>query len=190
MWYTQELQELTVRSPRLYCLPILVGVPHKVGVSPRPALHAPGIQAHSSLLVKLLKVLGVQGVFDSGLMWRLSAVKVVPVNAIKEGMALQKHNLAYLSCNATAYSVIACPLACIHVLWTCHCLCCGRVITCRALPALQATSQPHCLMLLVFAYSSRPMNGGVKVMFIATYIVPIAPSCWELLQHLELLNAV
>ena len=115
-----EMQELTVRSPRLHCLPILVGIPHKVGVSPCPPLHASGIQAHSSLLIKLLKVLGVQGMLDSGLMWSLSTVEIIPINAIKERMALQIQSLGYLSCSTTAYSVIACPHTSMH---TCHVAC-------------------------------------------------------------------
>ena len=85
---TCNTQTLTVMSARLDCLPILVGVTHKVGVSTRPPLHSPRVQAHSSLLIKLLKVLCVQGMLDSGLMWRLSAVEIVPVNAIEEGVVL------------------------------------------------------------------------------------------------------
>lgn len=76
-------------STRLYRLPVLVGVPHKVGVSSSPPLHAPRVQSRRCLLIKLLKVLGVQGVFHSGLVWGLGAVQVVPVYAIKEWMALQ-----------------------------------------------------------------------------------------------------
>ncbi len=84
---------LTVVPARLDCLPVLVGVTHKVGVGTRPPLHSPGVQAHSSLLIKLLKVLCVQGVLDSGLMWGLSAVQVVPVNPVEEGVVLRDQSL-------------------------------------------------------------------------------------------------
>ena len=84
---------LTVMPARLDCLPVLVGVTHKVGVSTGPPLHPPGVQAHSSLLIELLKVLGVQWMLDSGLMWRLSAVEIVPVNAVEEGVVLHDQSV-------------------------------------------------------------------------------------------------
>jgi len=93
MKVTRNTQPLTVVPARLDCLPVLVGVTHKVGVSTRPPLHSPGVQAHSSLLIKLLKILCVQGVLDSGLVWGLSAVQVVPVNAIEEGVVLRDQSL-------------------------------------------------------------------------------------------------
>ena len=76
-------------SPWLNSLPALVGVAHKVGVCSRPSLHATRVHAKGGLFIKVLKVLGVQGVLDCGLMGSLSAVEVVPVNAIEEWMALQ-----------------------------------------------------------------------------------------------------
>ncbi len=102
---TCNSQPLTVVPARLDCLPVLVGVTHKVGVSTRPPLHPPRVQAHSSLLIKLLKVLCVQGMLDSGLMRGLSAVEIVPVNAIEERVVLRDQNLKlrasdnHASCN-------------------------------------------------------------------------------------------
>ncbi len=90
---TCNTQPLTVVPARLDCLPVLVGVAHKVGVSTRPPLHPPRVQAHSSLLIKLLKVLCVQRMLDSGLMRGLSAVEIVPVNAIEEGVVLRDQSL-------------------------------------------------------------------------------------------------
>ncbi len=82
---------LTVVSARLHSLPVLVGVPDEIGVSPCPPLHAARVEANSSLLIKLLKVLSVKRVLHSGLVWGLCAVQVVPVNTIEVGMALQSH---------------------------------------------------------------------------------------------------
>lgn len=90
---TCSTQTLTVMPARLDCLPIFVGVTYKIGVSTRPPLHPPRVQAHSSLLIKLLKVLCVQGMLDSGLMRGLSAVQVVPVNAVEEGVVLRDQSL-------------------------------------------------------------------------------------------------
>ena len=83
--------ELTVMRTRLYSFPILVGVPNKIGVSSGPPLYAPRVESSSRLLLKILKVLSVQGVFDCGLVGGFRAVQVVPVNAVEEGVVLQSH---------------------------------------------------------------------------------------------------
>lgn len=79
----------TVMSSRLYSFPVLVCVPHKVGVSSRPSLHAAGIEARRRLLIKVFKVLSVQRMLHSWLMRCLRAVQVVPVHTPEEGVALQ-----------------------------------------------------------------------------------------------------
>lgn len=65
---------LTIMGSRLHSFPVLVCVSHKVGVSPRPSLHATRVEAHRRLLIEVLEVLSVQGMLHSWLMWCLRAV--------------------------------------------------------------------------------------------------------------------
>ena len=79
-------------STRLHSFPVLVCVANKIGISSGPSLHATRVEGNSHLLVKILKVLGVQRMLDCGPVRCLGTVEIVPINPIEEWMPLNKQH--------------------------------------------------------------------------------------------------